>query len=35
MEQSADRALRKSAFENFYSAFGQFRNTFAAAWRAR
>ena len=29
--QSADRTLRESAFRNFYSSFGQFRNTFAAA----
>ena len=35
MEQSADRALRKSAFENFYSAFGQFRNTFASTLEAQ
>ena len=25
--QSADRTLRESAFRNFYSSFGQFRNT--------
>lgn len=35
MEQSADRALRKSAFENFYGAFGQFRNTFASTLEAQ
>ena len=29
-EESADRALRKSAFENFYHTFGSFQNTVAA-----
>ncbi len=35
MEQSADRELRRSAFENFYSAYGQFRNTFASTLEAQ
>ena len=30
LEQSPDRALRKSAFEKFYGVFGQFQNTLAA-----
>ena len=35
MEQSADRELRRSAFENFYSAYGQFCNTFASTLEAQ
>ena len=33
--ESPDRALRKSAFTNFYAPFGQFRNTMAATLSAQ
>ena len=32
---SADRVLRKSAFESLYSVYGQFRNTAAALLSAQ
>ena len=34
-EQSEDRALRKSAYENFYREFHSYRNTIAAALNAQ
>ena len=35
LEQSADRVLRKSAFEGFYGVFGQFQNTLASTLDAQ
>ncbi|MGI6255807.1 MAG: oligoendopeptidase F [Acutalibacter sp.] len=35
LEQSPDRQLRRCAFENFYGAYGQFRNTFASILEAQ
>lgn len=34
-EESADRALRKSAYENLYTTFGNFKNTAAAVLNAQ
>lgn len=33
--ETADRTLRKSAYESLYTAYGQFRNTLAAMFEAR
>ena len=35
LEESADRTLRKSAYENLYNGFGSFRNTAAAILNAQ
>ena len=35
LEESSDRVLRRSAYENFYDTFGDFRNTSAAVLNAQ